>query len=304
MSAPLLGVDLGGTSTKLLLGRPGPDGAEPLEQTQVPTPRGPGALDLLADRVQAFLAGRTVAAAGVTVPGLLDGDGVVTRSVNLPWLDGVAVGDVLGTALGVPVVAVHDGRAAARAEAVLGAGRGHADVYVLTLGTGIAGAQVIGGQVLAGAHLSAGEVGHVSQDDHGRLCSCGQRGCLETLVGAEHLARRWQEVLAAEGSTPQTAPTARDLVEAARAGHPGASAVLDQATTALARALLALLATVDPGLVVVGGGLGQAADVVVAPAVVKLTERATFHSVPPVVPSALGPWAGAWGAVLGAADQR
>lgn len=304
MSAPLLGIDLGGTSTKLLLGRLGADGAEPLEQTRVPTPQGPGALDQLADRARTFLAGRSVAAAGVTVPGLLGGDGVVTRSVNLPWLDGVAVGDVLTAALGLPVSAVHDGRGAARAEAVLGAGRGHADVYVLTLGTGIAGAQVIDGRVLGGAHHAAGEVGHVSQDERGRRCSCGQRGCLETLVGAEHLARRWQEVLAAEGVAPTPAPTARDLVEAARAGHPGATTVLDQATTALARALLALVATVDPGLVVVGGGIGQAEDVVVAPAVAKVVQRATFHSVPPVVPSALGPWAGAWGAVLSAADHR
>lgn len=304
MSAPLLGVDLGGTSTKLLLGRPGPDGPELLEQTQVPTPRGADALGLLADRVRVFLAGRPVAGAGVTVPGLLGADGVVTRSVNLPWLDGLAVGNVLGDALGVPVTAVHDGRAAARAEAVLGAGRGHRDVYVLTLGTGVAGASVIDGRVLAGAHLSAGEVGHVSQDDDGRLCSCGQRGCLETCVGAEHLARRWQEVLAAEGATAPGAPTARDLFDAARAGHPGAVAVLDQATTALARALLGLLATVDPGLLVVGGGIGQARDVLVDPAVAELVRRATFHSVPPVVPGALGPWAAAWGAVLGAADRR
>jgi glucokinase len=275
--------------------------AVPVAQARVPTPRGGGALDELATHVESFVAGRTARGAAVTVAGIVDDRGVVVTSSNLPWLAGVAIGDVLRARLGLTVVPVHDGRAAARAEAVLGAGRGHEDTYVVTLGTGVASAHVVRGVVEPGAHNAAGEIGHISQDEHGRLCSCGQRGCLETFIGGAHLARRWREVVATEGSASPDeleALTAQHLVAAVRAGHPAAAAILTEATTALARGLLGMIATVDPGRVVVGGGLGQAPDVILEPTVEQLRARATFHQVPPIVPATLGPWAAAWGAAL------
>ncbi|OZM76266.1 sugar kinase [Pseudonocardia sp. MH-G8] len=297
----VLGIDYGGSSTKLLLAAAGVREAAPVAQTRVPTPRGAGALEELAAHVETFVAGRSVRGAAVTVAGIVDDRGVVVTSSNLPWLAGLAIGDVLRARLGFPVVPVHDGRAAARAEAVLGAGRGHEDTYVVALGTGVGSAHVVRGVVEPGAHNAAGEIGHISQDEHGRLCSCRQRGCLETFIGGAHLARRWREVVTAEGcASPDelAALTAQDLVAAARAGHPGAAAIVDEATAALARGLLGMLATVDPGRVVVGGGLGQAPDVILEPTVAQLRARATFHQIPPIVPATLGPWAGAWGAAL------
>jgi glucokinase len=301
----VLGIDYGGTSTKLLLAAAGVREAVPVAQAVVPTPRGGEALEELAAHVEAFLAGRTVLGAAVTVAGIVDDRGVVVTSSNLPWLAGVAIGDVLRARLGFAVVPVHDGRAAARAEAVLGAGRGHEDTYVVALGTGVGSAHVVRGVVEAGAHNAAGEIGHISQDEQGRPCSCGQRGCLETFIGGAHLAQRWREVVAASGSASSgelDALTAQDLVSAARSGHPAATAILADATAALARGLLGMLATVDPGRVVVGGGLGQAPDVILEPAVAQLRARATFHQIPPIVPATLGPWAGAWGAALTADD--
>jgi glucokinase len=301
VSDHVLGIDYGGTSTKLLLAAAGVQEAVPVAQARIPTPRGSAALDELAAHVEAFAAGRTVRGAAVTVAGIVDDCGVVVTSSNLPWLAGVAVGEVLGARLGFAVVPVHDGRAAARAEAVLGAGRGHEDTYVVALGTGVGSAHVVRGVVELGAHNAAGEIGHISQDEHGLPCSCGQRGCLETFIGGAHLARRWREVVAAEGyASPEEleALTAQDLVAAVRAGHPAAGAIIAEATTALARGLLGMLATVDPGRVVVGGGLGQAPDVILEPTIAQLRARATFHQIPPIVPATLGTWAGAWGAAL------
>ena len=297
--AQLLGIDYGGTSTKLVLSRV-PVAGEAVDRTSAEfftfdTPLVDDALGRLADEV-AQRVSAPVAAAGVTVAGILDdATGVVVHSSNLPWLNGVDIGAALGERLGYPVRAVHDGRAGAAAEAVLGAGRGVDDIFVMALGTGIAGAIVRGGRVIPGAHGSAGEIGHVSQDPGGRECTCGQRGCLETFIGGAHLARRWSDVVGRD-------ETARELVEAAGSGHPGAVALLEEATTALARGLLGMVATLDPGLIVVGGGLASSWDLVVAPAERRLRELATFHTIPRVVPAELGSWAGAWGAVL-AADR-
>lgn len=305
MSPLVLGIDYGGTSTKLLLAERGTRTPEHVDRTTVPTPRGDHPVDGLVAEVEAFLGGRGLSSGAITVAGIVDEAGVVSTSANLPWIEGTAIGDVVAARLGVPVSPVHDGRAAALGEALLGAGRGRDDLYVVTLGTGIAGAHVVRGEVRQGAHGAAGEIGHVSQDDAGELCTCGQRGCLETLVGGTHLARRWRDALAVDGRADPSA-TARDLVSAARVGDPVADRLLGAATTALARGLLAVVATVDPGCLVVGGGLGQAHDMIVDPVRRELHARATFHHVPPVLPAELGPWAGAWGAVLGApaADTR
>jgi glucokinase len=135
MSDVYLGIDLGGSGSKLLLARgPGPaTGPEPLWQHRIDGALTPGTLDALRATVHDGLArtATTVQAAGVTVPGIVDETtGVVRRSVNMPWLDGVSVPERFGALLGVPTVAVHDGRAAALAEARLGAGRGSDDVFV------------------------------------------------------------------------------------------------------------------------------------------------------------------------------
>lgn len=307
MSDVYLGIDLGGSSTKLLLARGagstgGADGAgaapEALWQHRLDGALVPATLDDLRDTVQAAAArtATTVQAIGVTVPGIVDErTGVVRRSVNMPWLEGVSVPERFGELLGAPAVAVHDGRAAALAEARLGAGRGSDDVFVLALGTGVAGAHVVDGVVRTGAHDAAGEAGHVSLDPAGPPCGCGQRGCLEAYVGAPHLAAAWREV------TGEPDADAAGLLRAAVAGDARAAAVVSDASTALARSILALVAVVDPGRIVVGGGLGVPPSPLLDAAERKARAGATFHRVPPVVAASLGPWAGAWGAVLAAA---
>src|SRR5699024_7622388 len=165
---------------------------------------------------------------------------------------------------------------------------------------------VIGGHVRTGAHQGAGEIGHIVCDPGGRLCSCGQRGCLETLIGGSHLARRWREAIEASGSHggADTPVTAEDLARAARQGDPRARAIADAAAGGLATVLLGVIATIDPGVIVIGGGIAQARQEFVSPAIEAIARRATFHHVPQILPAGLGPWAGAWGAALGARDLQ
>jgi glucokinase len=291
----VLGIDYGGTRTKLLLARRIGDEWELVAQRSIATAS--GSVTAIVDEVRAFVEGEHVSSFGITVPGVLDeASGTVLRSTNLPWLDATRPADDVRAAVPTlgPGVAVQDGSAAALAEATLGAGRGHRDVFVVTLGTGVAGAHLIDGEIHAGAHGAAGEIGHVAVGGDLR-CSCGGIGCLETFIGGRNLGTRWDAL----GSSAGVAPSgAREVVEAADAGDVRAVDLLDEATGKLAQGLLGLIATVDPGVIVLGGGVAQAHDRVVAPTVAKVSEGATFHTVPPIAPAQLGPWAGAWGAVL------
>lgn len=288
-----LGIDYGGTNTKLLLVD---ESGAVLARETVST----GTLVELGASVHRFLDTAPAAAQSfaVTVAGTLDpSTGVVRRSANLPWLDGVAPAEVLSESLGVPGVAVQDGEAGAIAEARFGAGRGSDDVFVIVLGTGIAGAHVLSGSVQRGAHGGAGEVGHVPVADNGVTCSCGQVGCLETAIGGQQVGLRWGD----RGAENQDA-SARDVVEAAASGDEAAVAVLDDAARALGRAILNVSALVDPALIVVGGGVSRSPEWTVEPAVTYARENATFHVVPELRLASLGVWAGAHGAAAVAAD--
>lgn len=300
-----LGIDYGGTSTKLILGSPEPGCTPtPVAEQLIDSPRGGHALAELARAVGDFLGSHRIATAGISVPGLIGADGVVRAAVNLPWLAGRHLAQEAGDLLGVPVQVLNDGHAAAYAEAVLGAGRDYDDSFIVALGTGIASKHVIGGHVRTGAHQGAGEIGHIVCEPGGRLCSCGQRGCLETVIGGSHLARRWQEAIETSRSARRadSRVTAADLARAAHQGDPRARAIADAAADGLATVLLGVIATIDPGVIVIGGGIAQSHEELVAPAIEAIGRRATFHHLPQILPAGLGPWAGAWGAALGARD--
>lgn len=291
----LLGIDCGGTNTKLLLAHHADGEWSPVRRDQFPTPQHARALAETVARVDRFVGQDRPAALGFAVPGIIDDAGVVVACSNVRQLEGTAPAEVVSAGLGVPGVAVHDGTATARAEVVLGAARGQADAFVLGLGTGVAGAHVVDGQIRLGAHGAAGEIGHVPLGGD-RPCSCGQRGCLETFIGGTQLGRRWSEL---SGAADHSA-TARDLIEAAAGGDQRAAAVVDEATTALARCVLDLVAVVDPGIIVIGGGVAQASGQIIDPMIAKTRAAATFHRLPPIVPARLGMWGTAWGTILAA----
>ena len=206
---------------------------------------------------------------GIGIPGLVDHErGTVKHAVNL-GLDGdeFQLGALLGDRLGLPVVVENDVNAAALGAVALS---GEDDLLYLSVGTGLAAGLVLEGRVRRGVHGAAGEVGHVPVDPAGRPCSCGQRGCLETVASGSALARAWPS---------NGAPEAEALFEAARAGDPRAIEVRGAFAAGLAGAIRVLALAADPRCVVLGGGvatLGEPLRVAVVTALRDQAESSPF----------------------------
>ena len=246
----------------------------------------------IATVIDDLAAGVRVAAIGVAAPGPLDPTlGVIVNSPNLGWKDH-PLGPALAALVGAPVGLEDDANAGALGEALLGAGAGRDPVVYLTLSTGVGAGVVVGGRIVHGAHQAAGEVGHLAIDPAGPRCGCGGRGHVEAFVGGASLARRaaatWPSGCLADGSA---APRdAAGILRLARAGDPTAARLALDATEALAQAIAALSAVLDPGAIVVGGslGLGQRALVRRAAMHARRLVIAEAGASPLVVPAAHG----------------
>ncbi|MFG2286350.1 ROK family protein [Streptomyces sp. NPDC048595] len=241
--------------------------------------------------------GTAAGAAGVAVPGIVDErSGTAVYAANLGWRD-VPLRALLSERLGeVPVALGHDVRTGGLAEGRIGAGRDADRFLFVPLGTGIAGAIGIGGRIEAGAHGSAGEIGHIVVRPGGRVCGCGQRGCLETLASAAAVGRDWAAVCGDPGAS------AADAAKAVESGDARARAVWQDAVDALADGLVTGLTLLDPRTVIIGGGLAEAGDTLFVPLREAVRRRVTFQRLPSIVPAALGDAAGCLGAGLLAWD--
>ena len=203
-------------------------------------------------------AGARVATVGFAAPGPLDpARGVILNSPNLNWKYR-PFGPTLAALIGAPVRLEDDANAGALGEALLGAGAGCDPVVYLTLSTGVGAGVVVGGQIVRGAHQANGEIGHLAVDPAGPRCGCGGRGHVEAFVGGAGLARRaaatWPSGILDDGSAAPLDAAA--ILHLARAGDPAAIRLASDAVDALARAIAALSAVLDPGVVIVGGSLG------------------------------------------------
>lgn len=185
---------------------------------------------------------------GVGVPGVVDSpDSGQVHAPVLGWVD-VPLGRHLRGALGLPVLIENDVNAVAAAEQLFGRGRTHRDFLVVTIGRGIGLALVTGGSLYRGAHGGAGEFGHFPADPAGPICGCGNRGCLEAIIGTAGLVAR-----AREGRLLRRTQGIERLQELADRGNARAQAVYADAATQLARAVAALLTVVDPEIVIILG---------------------------------------------------
>jgi glucokinase len=298
----VIALDVGGTGMKAAL--VGVDGTL-LYEARRATGRGRGP-DAVVASILDFAAelrahgerhlGETALAAGVAVPGIVDAQhGIAVYAANLGWRD-VPLRAQLAARLGVPVALGHDVRTGGLAEGRIGAGKGADRFLFVPLGTGIAGAIGIAGQIEAGAHGCAGEIGHIVVRPKGPQCGCGQRGCLETLASAAAVTRAW-----AEASGDPDADAA-DCAKAVESGDPRAEAVWQDALDALADGLVTALTLLDPRTLIIGGGLAEAGETLFTPLRAAVEERVTFQKLPAIVPAALGDTAGCLGAGLLAWD--
>lgn len=302
MSA-VVAVDIGGTTVK---GAVFADGVVldrataptfPADGTATDGAGGPAlaAVSALVDRLVAAAdtAGHTVTGIGLCSPGLVDAErGVVVLAVNLGWAD-LPIAGLLAERFGVPVALEHDARAAARAEvaARVAAGRPVRDVVFVPIGTGIAATLFVDGAVVHGATGTAGEFGHVPVVPGGERCTCGQLGCIEVYASAANIIRRYREA----GGTAAT--DTRQVAESV-ATDPVAARVWADAVEALASGVIMLAAVLDPSAVVIGGGLGEAGERLLAPLRARIAERLTWRDAPRVEQSLVGAGAGLAGAAL------
>ncbi len=284
----VIGIDVGGT--KALAGLVD-EHLDVLATTKRPT-HGvdtDGLLDLLAEEVQELrdAAAGEVVAVGLGIPGLLDRDGRVWKAPNLPLEPGAALGLELARRTGLLVASDNDANCAAIAEHAAGAGRGHADLVLLTVGTGVGGGVVVAGEPLRGAHGMAAELGHIVIHADGRPCigDCPNRGCLEAEASGTALGRIAEEIaerspgsaLAAERSAG-TLDGPR-VTELAQAGDADAIEALRQLGTNLGVGMSSLANIFDPGLILVGGGVSAAGELLLGPAREEFSRRA----MPPIV---------------------
>lgn len=243
----------------------------------------------------AAASGAGIVAAGLAVPGLVDEDtGTVRTAANLGWRD-LRIGSVAERRLGVAVTVSHDVRAGALAEGLLGAARGRRDYLLITLGTGIGAAVVIGGRPYVGAHGTGGELGHMVVEPRGPMCGCGRPGCLEALASAGHVSAAYGEM--AGISEPVSA---EGVAERAAAGDPIADRVWNGAIDALAIGIANYITLLDPELVVIGGGMAAAGNRLFGPLRHRLSAHVRFGEPPQVVPAVLGKDAGRYGAAIAA----
>lgn len=313
MSRLGIGLDIGGTK---VLGAVVDEQGAIVDEHRMPSPTGTwaGLLGAIVNTVDELRA-RTpdVACVGIGAAGMVDLDGSIHYSPNVPAFRSTLVqADVLA-AVGVPTVVDNDANVAAYAEVRFGAARGISDAMVITLGTGIGGGIVVGGKVLRGAHGFAAEVGHFQIDPNGPMCACGEPGHWEAMasgtalgVMAREAAERGElpSVVAAVGGDP-TSVQGPDVSAAGHADAADALALIDAYARNVAIGLVGLANIFDPGVIAIAGGLVNDGELFLAPIRKHFfghIEGSAHRPTPEIVPATLGERAGVIGAAILALD--
>ncbi|MDF1602613.1 ROK family protein [Nocardioides sp. YIM 152315] len=290
----VLAIDVGGTTLK---GELVDVAGRVLAARAAPTPRGGDVRDAIAELGRALLSeagGRPVDGAGVVVPGVVDpAAGIARYSANVGWRD-LEIVEALGDAWSLPVSIGNDVAAGGVAELRTGAGRDVADLVFVPIGTGIAGALLSGGRLVPAGGGVCVEIGHVAVRP-GMPCGCGGDGCLEAWASAGAIARRYADLagVPVAGADEVAARVGRDAV---------ADRVWADAVDALADGLTTVALLLAPELVVIGGGLGQAGDLLLHPLGEALEARARVVPAPELTTAVHGLRAGVVGAGMLARD--
>lgn len=289
-----LGVDIGGT--KIAGARVAVDGQVMAHTTRATTADDPeGILDALEEIFQELGGADSLPAVGVAVAAFLNQSrDTIYFSPNIAWQD-FPLKQRVSERLGVPVVLENDANAAGWGEFRFGAGSDVSSMLMLTLGTGVGGALVDNGRLLVGGFGMAGELGHIIIEPGGRLCGCGNHGCLEQYASGTALMRD------ARQSLGEPSLTQAQLTELLMQQNPVALEALDGVARALGRGITSLVAVTDPERIVIGGGVAAAGDLLMQPVRESFLESYGASSKRPVADLALATMGNTAG-VVGAAD--
>ena len=222
----------------------------------------------------------TIKGIGIGAPNGNYYTGNIELAPNLPWKGIVPLANLITAKIGIPVNITNDANAAAIGEMTYGAARGMKNFIMITLGTGVGSGIVIDGNVVYGNDGFAGELGHViMRREHGRLCGCGRKGCLETYASATGVARTAKEFL--ETRTEDSllrklnpvSITSKDVFDAAMQGDKLALEVFDFTGTMLGEAFADFVSFSAPEAIILFGGLTKAGDLIMTPIVKALDEN-------------------------------
>lgn len=267
MSKYCFGIDVGGTSVKCGLFQT--DGTL-VDKWEIPTRtenKGENILPDVAETIRNKMQEKgidkaDVAGVGIGIPGPINTKGEAACAVNLYW-GFKPVAKELSELTGIPAKAGNDANVAALGEAWKGAAAGAQNIIMATLGTGVGGGIIVDGRILAGHHGAGGEIGHANIDhNETEKCNCGNSGCLEQYTSATGIVRVARKVLesCSEESTLRSVEnlTAKDVLDAFKAGDELAGEIMAQVGEKLGGALAFIAAVVDPEAIVIGGGVSKA----------------------------------------------
>jgi len=291
----VVAVDVGGTEIKSALVD---SDFNVIATTTAPTPKadstGAETVKAIAAIVVEFAQQQTIAAVGLVVPGALDEPAGTSRwSGNLQW-NNLPIRDLLHAAINIPVAFSHDVRTAAVAEMRNGAAKGARNAIFIPVGTGIAAALIIDGEIRS-AEGFAGEIGHI--DVNGKYpCVCGKTGCLEAASSTLAISKAY------EAQSGKSGTTTEEIYQFVIAGDAVATNVWNDATSAMARACETLITILAPEVIVFGGGLSNAGETFLKPIRDYLDSTLTFQRKPRLEIAHYGAKAGTIGCAMLAFD--
>ena len=270
MGMKCIGIDIGGTSVKIGLFE---STGELIDKWEVVTRSEDGGINILPDVAASIRSKvqemgldlkRDIAGAGMGIPGPVLSDGYVEVCVNLGWHNANPQEELSKLLDGIPVKSGNDANVAALGEMWQGGGMGCRDLVMVTLGTGVGGGVIIDQRIITGKHGLGGEIGHIHvRDEEKEHCNCGGQGCLEQVASATGIAREARRAMAASDKPSALRQfgdevTAKDVLDAAKAGDEMAAEVAETAARYLGLVFAQVALTVDPECFVVGGGVSKA----------------------------------------------
>ncbi len=307
MKKYVIGVDLGGTKISTAIST---IEGNILANVVLPTKAEEGEVAVLGRIIQSIdevIVGSStsideVEAIGIGSPGPLDAKkGIIITTPNLPFKDYNLV-QPLKEKYNIPVYLDNDANAAAIGEYMFGAGKGKESIVYFTVSTGVGGGAVLDGKVYRGHTSNALEIGHTTVDPNGPRCNCGNLGCLEAMSSGTAIAKKGKEAVSTNVETSlkkYDTITSYEVFKEAEAGDEVAKDIIDNALTYLGIGVANAIATFDPEMIIIGGGVSKAGDIVFD-TVKKVVNKRCFKSMAEsceIVPAGLGSDAGVVGAV-------
>lgn len=307
MQKYVIGIDLGGTKISTALSDLN---GEIVSQTTVPTKAEEGEIPVLnriINSVSSVIEDSSadlseIKAIGIGSPGPLDAEkGVIIYTPNLPFKDFNLV-EPLKKKFNLPVFLDNDANVATIGEYMFGAGKGAKDVVFFTISTGVGGGAILNGKIYRGHTSNALEIGHMTIEQNGPRCNCGNLGCVEALASGTAIAKRAKEALESKAETSlrnYEKVTSAEVFEEAKKGDPIAKDIISSALNYLGIAVANAVTIFDPEVIIMGGGVTKAGDIVFD-TVRKVVDKRCFKSMASsvkIVPAGLGQDAGVIGAV-------